>query len=93
VIAELQFVLVYREDVISDLSVFHRIDDPSELSAERLLMLVRRLGFYGGAITALLRSTPPAEPEPTREFEPDRSQPLTAGQIAAMGGVYEGVDR
>jgi len=35
----LQFVLVYREDVISDLSVFHRIDDPSELSAERLLML------------------------------------------------------
>lgn len=74
---------------MSDLSVFHRIDDPSELPVERLLMLVRRLGFYGGAVTALLRSTPP--PEPVRQFEPDRSQPLTGGQIAAMGGVYEGV--
>jgi hypothetical protein len=77
---------------VSDLSVFHRIDDPSELPVERLLMLVRRLGFYGGAVTALLRSTPPApEPDPVRQFEPDRSQPLTGGQIAAMGGVYEGV--
>ena len=56
-------------------------------------MLVRRLGFYGGAVTALLRSTPsaPAEQPPERTFEPDRSAPLTAGQIAAMGGVYEGV--
>jgi hypothetical protein len=73
--------------------VFHRIDDPSELPSGRLLMLVRRLGFYGGAITALLRSTPPTpeiEP-PAREFEPDRSRPLSAGQMAAMGGEYEGV--
>jgi hypothetical protein len=55
-------------------------------------MLVRRLGYYGGAVTALLRSTPPAEVEqPARQFEPDRSQPLSAGQLAAMGGEYEGV--
>jgi len=54
-------------------------------------MLVRRLGFYGGAVTALLRAhVPAAEPEqPSREFEPDRSQPLSTAQLAAMGGVYE----
>jgi hypothetical protein len=72
--------------------VFHRIDDPSELTTERLLMLLRRLGFYGGAVTALLRSPAPVEQEqPARVFEPDRSQPLSAAQISAMGGVYEGV--
>jgi hypothetical protein len=77
---------------MSDLSVFHRIDDPSTFPSERLLMLVRRLGFYGGAVTALLRATAPA-PEPTadypeREFEPDRSPPLNAASMAAMGGTY-----
>lgn len=75
--------------------MFHRIDDPSALPVERLLMLVRRLGFYGGAVTALLRATAPA-PEspadaPSREFEPDRSAPLDAASMAAMGGVYQGV--
>lgn len=55
-------------------------------------MLVRRLGYYGGAVTALLRSTPPAEVEqPARQFEPDRSQPLSVGQMAAWGGEYERV--
>lgn len=55
-------------------------------------MLVRRLGFYGGAVTALLRSTPPAEVEqPARQFEPDRSQPLSVRQMAAWGGEYERV--
>lgn len=74
--------------------MFHRIDDPSELTTERLLMLVRRLGFYGGAVTALLRASaaPVAELEqPVRTFEPDRSQPLSAARISAMGGVYEEV--
>lgn len=88
-------MLLHLDDVRSDLSVFHRIDDPSALTTERLLMLVRRLGFYGGAITALLRSHVPAEPAPeppARTFEPDRSQPLSAAQITAMGGVYEGAD-
>lgn len=57
-------------------------------------MLVRRLGFYGGAVTALLRASAPVaelEQPQARTFEPDRSQPLSAAQISAMGGVYEGV--
>jgi hypothetical protein len=45
------WVLEYLEDVISDLKVFHGIDDPNEeLTAARFFSLAWRLYAYKGAV-------------------------------------------
>lgn len=44
----------YADDVASDFSVFHRVDDVGELDSARFLTLARRLGAYGGAVTVVL---------------------------------------
>jgi hypothetical protein len=40
--------------VRSDLSVFHRIDDPEQLSSARFFLLAERLPAYSGACRAAL---------------------------------------
>lgn len=45
----------YWGDVVSDLSSFHRVDDPESLSADRLWALVERLPAYDGVLAARLR--------------------------------------
>jgi hypothetical protein len=53
----LAWVLEHWEDIASDLSVFHRIDDPDTLSIPVFLSKVVRLGAYGGALKARLAAT------------------------------------
>lgn len=56
---------VDQADIDSDLSVFHRIDAPEEMSGPRYLLLAERLGAYGGAVTArLARMQAEREPRP-----------------------------
>lgn len=52
------------DDVRSDLSVYHRIDEIERLTAERFLAYTRRLPVYGGAVAFQLRevaATAPAQ--------------------------------
>jgi hypothetical protein len=42
----------YAEEIASDLSAFHRVDDPLEISAERYFGLAYFLGSYMGAVAS-----------------------------------------
>lgn len=46
------WVLDYEADIESDLSAFHRIDDPMTVPAVRYFSLVLRLAAYTGALQA-----------------------------------------
>lgn len=45
-------MLDYLDDIASDLSVFHRIDDPDELDGPRYFRLAWRLAAYEGVMRA-----------------------------------------
>lgn len=56
------WVLDHTDDVASDMSVFHRVDDPWSMPAPRFFSLASRLPVYGGAVrTAIV----PPPPQPT----------------------------
>lgn len=42
----------YEADIASDLSAFHRIDDPMTIDGPRYFMLAIRLAAYAGALAA-----------------------------------------
>src|ERR1700754_4328631 len=48
----LSWIYEHWEDIVSDLSVFHRIDDVAALAITRFLMLAVRLSAYSGALRA-----------------------------------------
>lgn len=50
------------DEIESDLSVFHRVDDWRSLSGPRLLRLARLLGCYAGALQARLAREQQATP-------------------------------
>jgi hypothetical protein len=85
----------HRADVESDLSVFHRIDDPGSLHPQRLIDLVVRLGFYPGVVQARLRAETAAEDAalpPAYDLGSDRvvdSSPGSLGADPILGGVIE----
>lgn len=43
------------DDIRSDFSVFHRIDDLEDMPADRFWAFVDRLAFYGGVVAAKFR--------------------------------------
>lgn len=46
------WVLDHMDDVASDMSVLHRVDDPWSMPAPRFFSLASRLPVYGGAVRA-----------------------------------------
>jgi hypothetical protein len=46
------WVLDHLDDVASDMSVFHRVDDPWSMPAPRFFTLASRLHVYDGAVRA-----------------------------------------
>jgi hypothetical protein len=57
------------DDVASDLSAFHRVDDPMRLSSARYFTLARRLVHYAGAVRFELSQRVQAAPAPERQAE------------------------
>lgn len=49
---ELMWIPGCMDDIESDLSRFHRVDDWTQLSGPRFLLLVERLPVYGGCVAA-----------------------------------------
>ncbi len=74
------WVAAHLPDIESDLSVFHRIDDPGPLPAERVYAMTRRLGFYQGVVRARLRAEAhrqqPDVPAGTQWVSSDQMQTL-----------------
>ena len=80
-------MLHHLDDLESDFSVFHRIDDMYEMDAGRFWAMAERIMHYGGATAATAR----AQTEQPRvryiEDEHGTPTPLTADQLAAFGGL------
>lgn len=64
---------------MSDLSVFHRIDDPGTLTIRRFLSLAARLPAYRGALALALEPHRPAEVASAAGVPAGRSGALSAG--------------
>lgn len=64
------WIVDHEADVASDLSAFHRVDDPMTLDAERYFSLAMRLGAYSGVIAA-------------RMYEEQRETEATANAASA----------
>lgn len=86
------WVLACEQDLVSDFSVYHRIDDMYGLDVEEFFVKADRLGHYGGAVAAYIRTVvTDAVAGPVRTIEPDLSgytpPALTDAQMLAMGGM------
>jgi hypothetical protein len=81
------------DDIASDLSVFHRIDDPSTLDGPRFFRLAWRLAAYQGVMQARVTAEQQASEPQQRPFEygaPDIN-PGTQATLqadAAFAGVF-----
>lgn len=65
----MQWTIDLEHEIASDLSVFHRIDDPSSLDAPRYFRLAELLPFYDGAVRhrfqlALIEEARKEQPRP-----------------------------
>jgi hypothetical protein len=62
-------MLDYLDDIASDLSAFHRIDDPSTLDGPRYFRLAWRLAAYQGVMQARAAAEQQASEPQQRPFE------------------------
>lgn len=46
------WTLDYEDDIASDLSAFHRVDDPMQIDGARFFVLAVRLAAYSGVLAA-----------------------------------------
>lgn len=85
------WVLDYLEDIASDLSVFHRVDDPMALSSSRYFLWAERLPAYEGAVrAALLRDTkPPVVGVPDGLGAAPPAEPPTEVSPAALAAMSD----
>lgn len=68
---QIGWVVAYLDDVASDMSVFHRVDDVTALDGPTLFKLAWRLPAYSGAVRAVVQAQQ-QETQPT-------SAPATGG--------------
>jgi hypothetical protein len=59
------WVAEHEADVASDLSAFHRVDDPMTLDGPRYFSLAMRLGAYAGVVAARIYDERHADDEPS----------------------------
>ena len=83
------------DDLESDFSVFHRVDDMESLPGPRFFKMAYRIATYGGAVAAKMQyerseqerlAELPEGAEPVDEVTRARLAKLGAGFRAAQGG-------
>lgn len=87
-LAELAWFFTHIDDVRSDMSVFHRVDDIEQIPVARLVPLMVRLPLYGGAVRFAAQHGDTELPRRAKP-EPQVSEPasaLSADQLQAMNG-------
>lgn len=62
--------IVHIDDVRSDFSVYHRVDEIEHLPADRFLAYLHRLPVYGGAVAFLVHQE---QQEPQRPAQPQET--------------------
>lgn len=76
------WVLDCLEDIRSDLSVFHRVDDMDGMPAHRFWSFVMRLPHYGGALAALALAEVAQQPQAPRSAHPAPEPELELWQMS-----------
>lgn len=91
------WIAEHETDVASDLSVFHRIDDPAELAAPKYFELAFRLGAYAGVIAARIEAEREEERKrgdssPTGRTSPGAapSEPTRVADTTAIAMLSDG---
>lgn len=97
VVDALAWLLDYRDEIRSDLSVFHRIDDMDSMPAPRFWSFATRLPFYDGAMRASIRAAmvdrppvsaaPAVSPAPELEVWQMTPKPPPGAEVIAPGGA------
>lgn len=86
----MMWVLVHLDEVESDLSVFHRIDDIRTVPSSRFYRLAERLPYYDGAVRRVLTvalNTQPERPALSIVGSQATAAPvMDAADLAAMSG-------
>lgn len=59
------WILEHLDDVRSDMSVYHRVDEVEHLTADRFIAYAWRLPAYGGAVASVGKRQAPVPDEPT----------------------------
>lgn len=72
------WVLDYLDEIESDLSVFHRVDDPMQISSSRYYRLAERLVHYDGALRHVLATEREGQPAVAVQQE---GPPLPEGAV------------
>lgn len=92
--AQLLWVLDHLDDIESDLSAIHRVDDMHDLPARRFFLLAERLPAYQGALQARLSGqhaeageTTPAPDRPEAQRVPTGVAPAHQG-FAGDGAMF-----
>lgn len=76
----LSWIYDHWEDIVSDLSVFHRIDDVAALTITKFLTLAFRLSAYSGALRARF-----TQPNDTAGMASLAAVPVTAPGTSGSG--------
>jgi hypothetical protein len=85
-IGEVLWTLDYLDQIESDLSVFHRVDDAMALPAPRFFKLAALLPAYSGALAARLeRERDRLRPPSQRVYEDPAPAVQDAGQVLTRG--------
>jgi hypothetical protein len=91
------WILDLLDDVESDFSVFHGIEDPMSMEAPRFFRLAERLVHYDGAVRHSMalalheaREAGVVEPEPRRELDEGSPARLEALAASSEAGHRQG---
>lgn len=76
------------DDVVDDISVFHRVDDPLSLPSPRFFRHAQRLPVRGGAVTAVLQAIDQPQ-EVTTTIPAAEVAEGTADDIAALAALSQ----
>lgn len=79
VVDNLSWLLDMPDEIRSDLSVFHRVDDMDSMPAHRFWSYATRLPFYDGAVRAMTRAS--AGSQPAAPAAPVPAEPLEVWQM------------
>lgn len=96
--AELVWIVDLLPEIDSDLSVFHRVDDPDALSSSRFIRLAEFLPHYSGAVRnrmlVELRNAGPQQDQ--QQYQAPTEVPTISGAtLAAMTegpGEFPGIE-
>lgn len=81
------------DEIESDLSRFHRVDDPQRLASSRYFLLVEQLVHYGGAVTAFLAAQASAAPvAPDSGGGPVALDVRTVASLTADSAGFPGIE-